>query len=98
MRFEWDEDKRDSNIVKHSIDFADASRLFSAPMRTVLDMRHDYGEERFIGLGLLDNRVVAVAFTEPDQNTIRVLSMRRALAHERKQYEHYIQQFFGRGA
>lgn len=90
------ESKRESNIVKHGIDFADAPRLFSAPMRTVLDTRQDYGEDRFIGLGLLDNRVVAVAFTEPDENTIRVFSLRKALAHEKKQYEQYIRQNFGR--
>ena len=97
MRFEWDESKRESNIVKHGIDFLDAPRLFSAPMRTILDLRQDYGEDRFFGLGLLDNRVVAVAFTEPDENTIRIISLRRALAHEKKQYEQYIKQFFGHG-
>lgn len=63
-------------------------------MRTILDLRQDYGEDRFIGLGLLDNRVVAVAFTEPAENTIRVFSLRRALAHEKKQYEQYIRQFY----
>ncbi len=91
MRFEWDE----SNIVKHGIDFVDVPRLFSAPMRTILDLRQDYGEDRLFGLGLLDNRVVAVAFTEPDENTIRVFSARKALAHEKKQYEQYIRQNFG---
>jgi len=95
MQFEWDEYKCASNVVKHGIDFADAPRLFSAPMRVVLDNRHDYGEDRFIGLGLLDNRVVAVAFTEPDEDTVRVFSMRRALAHEQKHYEQYIKQLFG---
>ncbi len=94
MRFEWDESKRESNIVKHGIDFVDVPRLFSAPMRIVLDMRQDYGEDRFIGLGLLDNRIVAVAFTEPEENTVRVISLRRALAHEKKQYEQYIKQYF----
>ncbi len=95
MRFEWEESKRESNIVKHGIDFADAPRLFLSPMRTSLDLRQDYGEERFFGLGLLDNRVVAVAFTEPEENTIRVISLRKALAHEKKQYEQYIRQNFG---
>ena len=97
MQFDWDESKRESNIAKHGIDFADAVRLFSAPMRTILDLRQDYGEERFIGLWLLDNRAVAVAFTEPEDNTVRVVSMRRALTHEKKQYEQYIRQFFGHG-
>ncbi len=62
--------------------------------RTVLSLRQDYGEERFIGLGLPGNRVVAVAFTELEENTLRVISLRRALAHEKKQYKQYIKQFF----
>ena len=95
MQFQWDERKNESNIAKHGIDFSDATRLFSAPMRTVLDNRHDYGEDRFIGLGLLESRVVVVAFTEPEEDTIRVISIRRALVHEQRQYEQYIQQLFG---
>ena len=95
MQFEWDKQKRESNLVKHGLDFADAPRLFSAPLRTLLDTRQDYGEDRFFGLGLLDSRVVAIAFTEPEEDTIRILSMRRALAHEKKQYEHYIKQILG---
>lgn len=95
MQFEWDERKNESNIVKHGLDFADAPRLFANPMRTFLDDRHDYGEDRWIGFGLLDNRVIAVAFAEPEEDTVRIISMRRALAHEKKQYEQYIKQNLG---
>ena len=95
MQFVWDERKCESNIINHGIDFADAPRLFSAPVRTVLDIRHDYGEDRWIGIGLLDNRVVVIAFTEPEEDTVRVISIRRGLPHEQKQYEQYIRQIFG---
>lgn len=46
MRFEWDEEKRKSNLEKHALDFADAWRVFEAPMLRALDARHDYGEDR----------------------------------------------------
>ena len=92
MQFEWDERKNESNLAKHGLDFADAPRLFPSPLRTFPDDRQDYGEDRWIGFGLLDNRVIAVTFTEPEEDTIRIISMRRALAHERKQYEQYIRQ------
>ena len=36
------------------------------------DKRFDYGEERWIGIGSLGNRMVAVIFTEPDEDTIRI--------------------------
>ena len=95
MRFQWDERKNESNIAKHNLDFVEAPRLFSGPMRIIPDNRNDYGEDRFIGLGLLDSRVVVVAFAEPEENVTRVISMRRALAHEQKQYEQYLKQLFG---
>ncbi len=95
MQFLWDERKNESNIVKHNMDFADAFRLFAGPMRIIRDNRHEYGEDRFIGLGLLDNQIVVAAFTEPEEDVTRIISMRRALAHEQKQYEHYLKQLFG---
>jgi len=52
-----------------------------------VDNREDYGEERLIGIGLLEMRVVIIVFTEIDEETIRVISLRKALRNERKQYE-----------
>ena len=95
MQYEWDEQKNEINIAKHGIDFADAPRLFSGPVRVILDDRQDYGEDRWIGLGLLEGRVVVVAFTEPRENVVRVISLRRALSHEQKQYEQYLKQLLG---
>ncbi|MBE9012869.1 BrnT family toxin, partial [Pseudanabaenaceae cyanobacterium LEGE 13415] len=55
-----------------------------------LDERYDYGEDRFIGTGMLNGRVVVLVYTEPDENTIRIISLRKALSHERKRYEQYL--------
>ena len=60
-----------------------------------LDERYDYGEERWIGTGMLDGRVVVVVYTEPDEETIRIISLRKALLYERKRYEQYIQNRLG---
>ena len=95
MRFEWDGRKNESNVEKHGLDFADAARFFSSPMRVISDSRHDYGEVRWVGFGLLDERVVVVAFTEPEEDVIRVISMRKALSHEQRQYEQYLKQLLG---
>ena len=48
------------------------------------------GEDRWVGLGLLDGRVVVVVFTEPNSTTIRIISLRKALPYERKLYEQYL--------
>jgi uncharacterized protein len=94
MQFDWDERKNQSNLSKHGFDFADALRIFDLPMVVELDEREDYGEERCIGIGLLDGRVVVV-YSEPDENTIRIISLRKALSHERKRYEQYLKNRLG---
>ncbi len=95
MQFEWDERKNQSNIIKHGFDFADASRIFNLPMLINLDEREDYGEDRYIGIGLLDGRIVVVVYTEPDEKKVRIVSLRKALSHERKRYEQYLKNRLG---
>ncbi|MEH2200756.1 BrnT family toxin [Nostoc sp.] len=95
MKFEWDYQKNQANIAKHGLDFADAPRIFNLPLRISLDERQDYGEDRWIGLGILDGRVVVVVFTEPDEQTIRIISLRKALPYERKRYEQFLKDELG---
>ena len=90
MGFEWDENKRAENISKHDLDFVDAWQIFDAPMLVDIDNREDYGETRYFGIGFLKNFVVAIVFTEPDEQTIRIISLRRALKYEREQLEEHI--------
>jgi len=51
------------------------------------DDRFDYGEDRWIGIGTFRGRIMVVAYTEPDEETIRIISVRKALKHERRAYE-----------
>lgn len=90
MRFEWDDEKNKSNIRKHGFDFADAWEIFEAPLLAGLDEREDYGEDRWIGIGLLRGRIIVVVFTERDTETIRLISLRKASRHERINYEQAI--------
>jgi uncharacterized protein len=55
--------------------------VFDGPLVTVEDAREDYGEERYIALGLLEGIVVSMVYTERG-NTIRLISIRKALKHE----------------
>ena len=95
MKFEWNEQKNQANIKKHGMNFADAHKVFEYPMLVNLDDRQDYGEDRWIGVGLMDMRVVVIVFTELDENTIRVVSFRKATSEERKRYEQAYQDEFG---
>lgn len=86
MRFDWDEEKNQINIRKHGFDFGDSEEIFSHPMIVGLDDREDYGEDRWIGIGLLKTTVVVIVFSERDNETIRIISLRKALTHERARY------------
>ncbi|MFN8490227.1 MAG: BrnT family toxin [Caldilineaceae bacterium] len=87
MQFEWDEHKRKTNLRKHGLDFRDAKKIFNAPMLIAVDDREDYGEERWLGIGMLDGRVVVVVFTERPEQTIRIISIMKAVSDERKHSE-----------
>jgi uncharacterized DUF497 family protein len=87
VKFEWDESKNELNIEKHGLDFADGKEIFQAPMLTALDTRFDYDEDRYVGIGFLKNIIVVVVFTEPEKDTIRFISLRKAVKRERIRYE-----------
>jgi len=66
-------------------------------MLVALDDREDYGEDRWIGIGMLRGRVVVVVFTERSEDTIRIISLRKALSYERKRYEQALRDELGMG-
>ena len=85
MKFTWDEKKRRANLLKHGLDFIDAKEVFEGITFTFENDRFDYGEERFITLGLFKGIVIVIAHTEKG-NENRVISMRKATRHEQKIY------------
>jgi uncharacterized protein len=90
VNFEWDEEKRRNNVSKHDLDFVDSWEVFEGPMLIGIHEREDYGEDRWIGIGLLKGIVVVIVFTERSEDTIRVISLRKALKHEQIKYEQTI--------
>ena len=81
MGFSSDETKRRANLAKHGLDFADAAKVFAGPLVARQDTRHDYGEQRMIGIGLLDFLVVLIVHVESEAE-IRIISMRKANSDE----------------
>ncbi len=85
MKFEWDENKRQKNLIKHGFDFTDVVDIFGPDALTILDDRFEYGEIRYITFALLNGRVVAVAHTETDE-VIEIISVRKAEKDEQIKY------------
>lgn len=76
MVFEWDDAKRQTNLAKHGIDFLTASQVFDG--RPVVTARSHYpDEERYLTIGLVEGRFVAVVWTWRG-TAIRLSSARRA--------------------
>ena len=85
MQFSWDEAKRQVNLRKYGLDFADASAVFEGTTFTFEDDRFDYREQRYITLDLLHGRVVIIAHTEYDDE-VHVISMREGTKREQILY------------
>ena len=86
--FEWDSHKAEANLRRHGVSFEEAQTVFTDPLSiTLADPDHSEDEERFIDIGMSDNRrVLVVVYTERVQR-IRLISARQATSAERKQYE-----------
>jgi uncharacterized DUF497 family protein len=95
MRFEWDEAKNRANLRKHGFHLSDAQEMFEGLFLVRPDTREDYGEERWLGIGITKGRVAFVAFTTGAHDTIRVISLRKASHEERQEYEDAIQDGLG---
>lgn len=87
MRFEWDEVKRGSNLSKHGVDFLDAPEMFAEPMLVQVDLRKDYREPRWQGIGAIQGRLMVVAYTRRDPDTIRIISLRKANSREKTLFQ-----------
>ena len=86
MRYTYDHKKRAANLKKHGYDFDDARWVIESDKSvTFEDQRFDYGEQRYVTLGVLRGKVVAIATAETDDE-IRVISMRKAEPNEEKIY------------
>lgn len=91
MNFEWDPDKDAWNYVKHGIRFETAAMVFDDPYHVSQLDRVVDGEERWRTMGLIGGLVIViVAHTYREQNgeeTVRIISVRKATKRERKHYE-----------
>jgi len=92
LDFTWDEKKNISNQKKHNgVSFEEAKTVFSDELgRLVLDPEHSDGEQRFILMGMSAKfRILTVCHCEINEDTIRIISARKADKNEIKQYEGY---------
>lgn len=89
LTFEWDERKSIANAKKHGVSFEEAKSIFvDERAKLIDDPDHSEDEDRFVLLGLSSAlRLLLVCHCyRAEGNVIRIISARKASAHESKSY------------
>ena len=85
MDFEWDSAKERANRKKHGVGFRTAAKVFLDPYVIEFDDHDAMGEPRFCAIGLVDGRMLFVAYTMRG-DVVRIISARGAEPHEKRKY------------
>ncbi len=83
--YEWDRAKNQANFAKHGVDFASMEEFDWDTARVAYDDAHE--EPRWVGQGFIKGVLYVVAFVERAPK-LRIVSLRRANARERRNHEH----------
>lgn len=87
MKLEWDAGKAALNLKNHGVAFEDAALVFYDHGRIeTYDGREDYSEDRWATIGLVSVSMLYVVYTVLEEETIRIISARKAVPYEQKQY------------
>jgi len=92
IQFEYDQRKNLVNKKKHHVSFEEAKTVFyDEYARLIHDPDHSSDEDRFVILGLSANlRLLVVVHTYKKENeTIRLISARKATKNETNYYQRY---------
>ena len=88
MRFEWDDNKAESNAVKHGITFEEAVTVFADPdLLFTEDTQHSQGEQREWAMGITESGLLVVVVFTMRGEQIRIISARIASKKEQQSYE-----------
>ena len=85
MDIAFDQDKDNSNMVKHGTSLADAALIEWETLYAFEDDRKEYGEARIRGYAYIGDRLYCVVFVDRD-STRRIISLRKANQRELKHY------------
>jgi hypothetical protein len=90
MRISFDSNKREEVLRDDQLDLADAPELLSGVCFEMVDDRRDYGEERWVSIGMLKGKVVVCVWADWGDDHVRVITMWQAEPAERRRYYEYL--------
>lgn len=87
--YTWDDSKAEINLKKHGVSFEEALTIFFGPYFEIADTSSE--EARFKAIGMSQKlNVLVVVYCYRDEDTVRIISARKASKNERKKYEEKI--------
>jgi uncharacterized DUF497 family protein len=89
-RFEWDEEKDRLNKRNHGVSFSEILEIFDDPaFFEGYDSGHSVKEDRYFGIGCLNNILFIIAFYTERGKRKRIISARQADNDETEVYNDY---------
>lgn len=85
MYVEWDVKKAEANLRKHGVPFEMIRRFVWETAFTLPDTRRDYGEARWVSIGLIDRRLFKIVYVVRD-NQVRLISAHKANRRDQRKY------------
>lgn len=86
MKWTYDSAKNDANLKKHGLPLSQAKLLDWGTALKWIDRRKEYGEERWVALVPMEQRLYCVVYVE-SKVAMRVISLRKANIREVVRYE-----------
>ena len=91
MRFSWDARKSSRNLRERGFDFEFATQVFDGATLEREDSRRDYGERRVVALGMAQDIVLTVVYTDRaevgSEINRRIISARKSNRREREAFK-----------
>jgi uncharacterized DUF497 family protein len=85
MEISYDPVKSDRNLTDRGLPFTLLEQMEWSGAVIKEDVRKNYGERRYLALGMIGDRLHAVVFT-PRADKVHVMSLRKANQREMKNY------------
>ncbi len=87
MEYLWDPAKGKANYLKHGVEFSEAVISLEDPYSLHIVDPECFDEERFIALGIDSLGRILVTVYSYHEDTVRIISSRKASPRERKHYQ-----------
>ena len=87
MSFEWDPKKAVENLAKHGVRLADGVVVLEDPLAVTIPDPGSAEEDRFVTIGMDEQRRILVVAYVWRGDSVRVISVRTATRSERREYE-----------